>query len=390
MTDPKIIEISASSADRVRDCAGSIGASEIKIDSGTAVTAVGDAVHAVMQDVRRKDLTELPDLYPYAEIFGVDDFDDLRWVAYKTFGHWMEFAQGLEALAIEEAFRVDIEIEGGIIRFSGHPDFVGAENGEEPALIIWDDKTGYLERPCVNQVFEYAFMAFRRWPQFDQAWLIISRPRFAKLEQLPISRQDAETWAKEMIRRLGYGSFHVTDDNCDYCSKKPTCEARHLAVRGAHLDLVAPELITAELAQDMANKHSLFKVWSKAAKNWHECFKQMLTEFGPQKIEGGMEIFLAEEEIRPIILNDESVEMIMAFLHITTREALFNFLLGSLTISKKKLNDHVASRAPRGKKGKTISEFLENMDTVGGLGSTIKHVIRTRKKVEENAGDVRS
>jgi len=360
----------------------------IPIDSSGEASQVGSAAHAAMRVVVEDSLDHLPDLYEFANLHGVEDVSDLFFVAYRCMKDWKEYGEDLRVLAIEELFEGELVCAstGQIIKLSGHPDIVAEELlDDDPALVIFDWKTGYLDTDCFHQMMGYAVLAMRRWPQYNRVILIVSRPRFNRVDiSVEFSRDALDRWQEELFLRLTRESFCPSDDACKYCPAAMSCEAKHATIRSASLDLVEQSEMEISDLERMARSYDKRKMVGRALEQWDKTFKEALQAAGSVSTGDGTELYLESSESESPMLCEAALPVLYESLGVEGAENLFLLLLDHLKIPKKDLSDIIGARSARGEKGANIKACFERLSELGAVRTSRRRLIKTRKETQDD------
>jgi hypothetical protein len=215
-----MIELSASQAPRARACPPSILADGLQVVT-YPMPVVGLAGHHGMQlGIQHGQHLEVEDL---AAMFGVDDIDDLERVMGQMWHAWQGMRQYFGDSPMCEVFLQHDFIK---LRLSGHIDVLGFAPANRQ-IRIGDWKSSWQEEDHGDQIRAYALLALENYPDYDEAWCAVIRPRQGNYSAQVYRRPELYQWLEGLTERLtGRGSEqYYVGEQCIRCPRATICPA---------------------------------------------------------------------------------------------------------------------------------------------------------------------
>jgi len=374
----KIMEIHCSTLPRVMRCPASAYPPAVRIERGSVAAQIGVAVHealATYVGTRAHTINEVCETHSVP----TDAAASLYWSGVHMYD---EFAEGLRVLAVESSFGIPLSSEHTLC---GTADLIAEElDAEVPTIIVWDWKTGRVQRDYLDQFRGYALHALHFWPEAENFKLVTAWCRDAVVESAEILAEDIMSWRGKLIAQLAKGEvFAASPEACEFCPRAHECPALRAEAQAGASALIpltdAGALMPAEIARLKPKRDMLQKV----LRQYDDALKAACAAHGPLAIGNGREVYLSEST-RQAILFDEARSTLREHFDVATDDALVEHIAGALSLSKGELLRIVAREAPRGSKGTAKDALMEQLKSAGAVQETTYTQIATR---EVNNGD---
>lgn len=351
------ITVHASQTPRFLACPPSVVFPEGPRPAGHSEPAqLGSAVHSALARMVRG---EWSDLETVAEQWDVET-DKLQPLYFMARQVWLNMSERLHVMDVE--VRLAEELAGGQILLQGTADIIAAAHKEpgEP-LVLWDWKSGRVQRNYWPQLYAYAYLGIKAYPEASAVRVAICWIRDRKVEIRELKLEDITEWRDRMRRAaesVANDVFFPSPENCEYCPRRHVCPGRRQLIRNAITcwpDVEAPPGLP---AQRLGNLYTQSKMLARALSAYNDALRTAL-EDGPITTEDGKVLSLEEQE-REKINPAEAWPTIVD--EIGTEGAV-----EAVSLSKTRLRKAVSARTPRGHKGERYNALLNALDERGAV-----------------------
>lgn len=360
MTEP----IHCSALPRIMSCPASSQQPTVRIDQTSPEAQVGTRVHAMIAHYLRQEASV--DTWPEWPDLGELE-PDVRFLWFRFMDVWREYGAGFEPVYIEQEF-------GGKLcgrNVQGTPDFVGI-NRETNVVAIFDWKTGYNERPAIDQLIGYSqIVPYAEFENLDplpemplHLFLITGWLRLGIVDVK--ERPDPAEWRKRLAEALGSDAYNPTPENCQYCPLNHECDAHASQMRGCANALA--ERPFAELSTaDFLGISLLLPSLEKRIGEYKDIRKQLLQRVGPQSLGDGRVIKLKPYQVKTVNLI-KGWQLLSEALGIEgDMPELIETLGAAVNLKKDVVLSLVANRAGKGQMGKAKKELMEALEGIEAL-----------------------
>ena len=352
---------------------------KIKIESTHPLALMGSAIHEVQSKIIVQNLEAIPDLYPIAKKYGIDDMKEFAILAWAGLRAWSYLrGRGVQPLGTE----IFMESVIGGHKLSGTSDFIGKQEIEDhgKVAIVIDWKSGYVQQDATNQLMGYLYMFMEKHgEEFESAKIITVHIRSGDIDPVEVSKSDLDQWGKKFVEVMEDDQVYNPTEFCGFCPRAHECPARTTFVQNTILSLslasenrgLSDPLLLAEL-------YPKVKVIQRVLESYDSALKMAVQEHGHLELPDGRFLVFDESERETI----DPAKM-MGPLEKRFGKDLFGILCesGSLTIGKTKLMDAVKKQARKGMKGKEAESCMEELRDAGAVTTkTVRRLIPKKLK----------
>lgn len=370
-----MINIRASSCDRISICNYSSKEPEMEVDSSGPWANFGNAVHSVMADIVKHDLTALPDISKVIEEYEIEDEKALRiscHIGLKAYTTTIRPSINRDHLITETKHSRPI---GDKWTLSGHPDIACLLN--DPTILFVGDWKSGDRADHFSQLKAYAFILLKYFPGVETVLLGTYFIRIGQEDVRSFSREYIEEqWADSFITCLEGESLKPSFSSCQYCPHHE-CEARDKLNRAtmASLTEVNSDMDTALI---MANQYENVKLLERKIAMYKEHIKDsLLLNDEPITLDNGKVLELIESHRSTLFLVD-ALDVLKDYFSVNTDELMI-LLKPCVTLKKTKLLDVISGHAARGMKGKEKVRILDEMESVGAVEDKMSYKLILKK-----------
>lgn len=360
----ELINIRASSADRIMLCNYSSINPEMMVDTSGPWTNFGKAGHSVMGQVVKHDMTSLPDISTAINEYGVEDERALRIACYVGLKEYKETIRpSLDRNTFISEEKMSRPLRGNYL-LTGHTDLSGMLIGGD-TLFVGDWKFGVVTDHW-NQLKAYAFILFHYYPSAKTVLLGAYFLRENEKSVKEFTREYIEgEWADQFYEALESQSLHPCFDACKYCPIV-TCQARDKLGRATIKSLATID-DNQQTAIAMANKYEDVMLIERFIAKYKEHIKSHLqiTERGIV-VDSGKVLTLIQGH-RDTIYFSKARRILSDYFGTETDRELLELLVDCITIKKTALLELVGQHAAYRMKGKEKKRIAEEMEQSGAI-----------------------
>jgi hypothetical protein len=240
----------------------------------------------------------------------------------------------------------------------GHPDVMSLVGSE---LRILDWKSGYLDLDATEQLKGYAWLGFQKFPQAETCRITKLAVRWRRADTLIYSRTELAAWWEWLKDHLTETDTYRPSDHCGRCPRVLECPAHANqvnAMASALMERHDVEALANDGPEQLAKTYELAKVIAKRCDEFKEAVKAEVVA------RGGLYGRLSIRET-----NAKSIDVARGYETIV-EELSEAELRPMLKVSKGDIEDAVKAKAPKGQKGKAVTEFMDRLAGVGALTET--------------------
>lgn len=356
-----MISLSASQTPRARACPPSIRTDAIQVVTGE-LPAVGQAAHhGLNRGIAHGQHLEVATL---AAMFGADE-EELERVMIQAWRAWSAIRQWF---GDQPQCEVLLEHEFGPLHLSGHVDVLGLAPMQRQVRIA-DWKSSWQSEDHSDQIRAYAWLALQTYPDYDEVWAAVIRPRQGTYDAQVYRREDLKLWMDGLIERLtGRGSeqFNV-GEQCLRCPRSVSCPAIADLMRRADTTLDIDDSLGngPERYEEIYTK---LRILEQACEVTRKAIKSQVAAAG-----GRIGNLVVTEEARETIRYTEAAAArVFAALGNDDLERI-------VSISKTELGKVVMRDAPHGQKGAKWQAIQEVLREAGAVDKTFITKLELRR-----------
>jgi hypothetical protein len=213
-------------------------APEIPVEVQSPEARLGSAVHACLHRLLNG---QEVDPAQAAEQWGVEaaQLEPLFFMGRQL---WGQYADLLRILYVEEPLWADVEPG---LELHGTADII-AHADKEPGdpLVIWDWKSGSSSADYWPQLYGYAFLALKSFPEATAVRVAVAWIRDRLVDIREIGLADLDDWLgrlDESLRGREAGQYAPSPETCQFCRRRYECSGRQQLVRSSIGDVIAWE-----------------------------------------------------------------------------------------------------------------------------------------------------
>jgi len=374
------IEIHCSTLPRILRCPASAVPPKVRIEQEIEASLLGSAVHQALAKHVRGEETDIPEI---AEQMGVN-LDELRILTAMGRQMWAQVSDSLKVLAVEDVWTAPLDDEHVL---SGTADVVAEELlSEKPTLVVWDWKTGRVNRDYRAQVLGYAQLAWAQWPEAERIKVVIAWVRDRMLDVEEVEAYDLHDWQRRLYRSLAeLDRYAPSPEACEFCPRAHECEARQAQARADALVLAEAHERLAELTPgELAALKPKADLLRQVLRGYDEALKAAVRKAGTLPTGDGRELYM-EERTRMEIDFNAARPTLREVLGCADDAELVERLAGCLALPKTPFLQQVAASAPRGAKGKRKAEVMAALEANGAVKKSSYEVLSVRKEAGNEA-----
>lgn len=369
---------------RIMQCPASANTPDIQTwGDGSPLGRVGTAIHDVCAMMLKNQSESLPNLQPFIaahELEGDEKLQaDLFFCVRTAFEIWQDFKETLKILNLEEQMQSPLS-DG--FTLGGTADLI-AEDVSDESLVVWDYKSGYLDKSYIDQLMGYISLASMRYPAYTQFKAVIVWLRRSEVEVQEFSLDDLVRWRQRLAEVLANPNAYQPGEACQFCPARITCTARRELIGRASEELLGLTLKGAS-ADDLAlaAMYDRAKLVSSATAKYFDLLREAVTNAGTLPMPDGRALTLGERQM-PKISFLKSQKPLMKFFGITKLQELFEKIQTSLRVTKGGLEKIAAVDAGKGEKGKRKAAMFKALKDAGAVAYTVTHTIQVIRQVPD-------
>lgn len=359
------------------NCGGSTATPKVSIRNETKPATIGSCAHEVARDIVADDMACIPDLYPYAERWGVTaEIDDLKFLAFSTLEAWHNLREMVQVKNLEK-YRKKRILKNYYLH--GSADFDGETDGL-PLVLDWksgrDDSHDYWP-----QLMAYLYLLLRqknlkKFRGSDTVAIIaIGWLRFRRVDSKEVTKDDVLSF-KQRLLLLKTQFDHTPGEHCTFCRMKSECPARSTAVMSATNNFIQIRDQRFRLpGEEMANLYGRAVMARDAIDHYFTTLKQMLQVEGQITSSDGC-VMRLREDTRQKVIPGKAMPIIKEHLG----DEFMEELVDMITIPKGKLLKAVGDHAPKFEKGMVRDSFLAELLAAGAITETTAYSIQQEKE----------
>lgn len=261
------------------------------------------------------------------------------------------------------------------LELTGHFDVL-AFDAEGTIARILDFKTGWIDADCTEQMKGYGWLVCQHNPLVEKVWACVLRPRFKEVEILEWTREELDTWIKDLAKHLWKKDYAPSPETCRYCPRL-TCalpcehgvqamQATAALIAQADEDdyeaTIGNPVRAVQLARIIKKKCEEVEDWARAAV---EASGGRLTSEAD-----GVDLVLTAQDRETVSFGQ--AEPIL-------RNLLGVDLPAVVQVGKSKLESAIRAKAGKGKGAGLVREVFEQLDAVGAIEVTTQYKMELKR-----------
>jgi len=361
-----VIRIRCSALPRVTQCAPSLVAPAVQIETPSEVGAMGSAVHEWLSHrITGRDVIQ----DAIVSRWGVDA-DEFGMLTRVALARWLAVADHFPDPMTEYHFK---PINSGGVELTGTADVVSI-NGDEARIL--DHKTGWGNGDHEMQMRGYAVLALSLG--VERVTACVLRVRLGEIETFTWTKDELAAWWSEMVDRLYCEReiYRPSLDACRYCPRMHECPARTSMVRSV-VQSIDP-LISEVESYSSISPVTLARVWKQAGllEDMAAAAKDMVrtqvaAAGGSLPVNDLQELALTESKRREI--------------DVASGSQVLDTLIGDgwrdgLKLSNKSIETAVAAVAPARGKAKLLREVWAELEKADAVRVTTQERLELRRR----------
>lgn len=351
---------------RILACPASMIEPQVRIEpADDEVSRVGRAVHKALAEYVRSGDNIAGDC---AKEFGVSP-KEVGFLCHVGRQQWDDYGSLLHGVEVERSLEAPL----GWTILAGTPDIEARDEHDD--IVIWDWKTGRIERDYDDQLMAYCMLASDANLQASdrrRAWIITARLQDDILDTREVSDQDMLAFFHRLYGlRKDFNTYRPDADTCMYCPRRFECEARAEVTANAVRSIATQNDMGDLPAKRLAELYPKSKALKKALEDYDAALRAQVAVHGPMPLGDGTEVYLDEGE-REFVCAETALRCFSG-----------EVVIPSLSASKAKLLQAISDQAPRGMKKQAKDDAMEILRKAGGVTVTPTRTLRTRKVESE-------
>lgn len=345
-------------------CAASTELPMVKLLSGGVPADTGSGAHEILTAHVDGDSVDMDEVATKWRV----DAGELKSLAYagmrcwEQLSPWFPDAQSEVELKFEDARGFEL---------TGHADvlsYVEATSETEAEVRVLDWKSGYSQEDSFeDQLRSYAWLGMHKYPDAQQAYVVVVRLRDQTAEGKRYSRQELAQWWERLVVHLSDTSVYNPGSWCWKCPRSHECQARKSIIRQALGSIMGAKDIMGMLPEEPGPRATVMiqlldkcRLVQPVMEKLREQIRiEVQANGGRMLTDDGRELYVKETE-RTEIAFSQSWDKLSGVVPKSAYDNVFS-------VNKGDLEDAVRASAPRGKKGGAVKELLADLAASGAL-----------------------